>query len=126
MSESVKTVTLFDGDPSSATPVEKTIRVPRDGRGWAWLHIKIAAHASDTTSVAIKGRLDTNGTLLALKQSDQSTAASLTQSGGAANESIQSVQLVPNMKVVLTGTSTSGASVKVWLEAAAEPARADS
>jgi hypothetical protein len=119
-------VALFSGDPSSVTPVAAVVPVPRQGRGWAYVHVKIAAHGSDTTTVTLKGRLNANGGYVTLKQSDQSTNCSVAQSGGAATEVITTCQLLPDMKVALSGTSTSGASCSVWLEAIANGVRADS
>lgn len=110
-------IELFNGDPSAATPEAVEVPIPREGRGWGYLHVLTAAHATDTTVVAIHGKLHANANYIALKKSDQSTATTVTQVGGALKEEITTVQLMPYMKVVLSGTSTSGASTKVWLEA---------
>lgn len=126
MADLVKGVSLFSGDPFSVVPSAVTVKVPALGRGWAWLHVLTAAHATDTTTVAVSGRLNANANFVALKQSDQSTAVSVAQVAGALKESIVSVQLMPEMKVVLSGTATAGASTKVWLEAMSAATRADS
>jgi len=119
-------ISLFSGDPSSATPAAVQIPCPRNGRGWAYVSVVIPAHASDTCTVTIQGKLAAGDSYRALKQSDQSTAASVAQSGGAAVSSVFACQLMPYMKVVLSGTSTSGASCKVFLEAAGQASRTDS
>lgn len=119
-------VSLLSGDPYSVTPAAVQVQVPQEGRGWAYVSVVTAAHASDTTTVAIHGKLNASDSYRALKQSDQSTAASVAQSGGAAVSSMITVQLMPYMKVVLSGTSTSGASTKVWLEARGIAARTNS
>src|SRR4051812_40247626 len=126
MADLVKGTYLFNGDPFSLAPAGVTVKVPALGRGWAWLHVLTAAHASDTTTVAVSGRLSPSANFTPLKQSDQSTVVSVAQVAGALKESIISVQLMPEMKVVLSGTATAGASTKVWLEALTASGRADS
>lgn len=116
---------IYSADPSVTAPVAVQIPCPKQGRGWAYLHVKTAAHASDTTTVTMLGRVNASGGYVALKQSDQSTAVSVAQSGGAATETITTVQLLPDMKIALSGTSTTGANTKVWLEAAGYAARTD-
>jgi hypothetical protein len=118
-------ISLLSGDPYSVTPAAVQVPVPRLGRGWAYVTVVTAAHASDTTTVAIHGKLNASDSYRALKQSDQSTAASVAQSGGAAVSTMFTCQLMPYMKVVLSGTSTSGASTKVWLEAVGQASRSD-
>lgn len=119
-------ISLFSGDPFVDVPVAKQIQVPLEGRGWAYFSIVTAAHASDTTTVVIHGKLNASDSYKILKQSDQSTSTSDAQSAGGAVSKILTTQLMPYMKVVLSGTSTSGASTKVWLEAKALAARSDS
>lgn len=119
-------VSLLSGDPYSVTPAAIQVDAPTLGRGWAYLTVVTAAHASDTTTVAIHGKLNASDSYRALTKSDQSTACSVAQSGGGAVSTITTVQLMPYMKVVLSGTSTTGASTKVWLEAKGRAARADS
>lgn len=119
-------LSLFAGDPSVITPVSALLPTARFGRGWAYLHVKIAAHAADTCTVGISGRLNANGGFVALTKSDQSTAVSVAQAGGAAVETITTVQLLPEMKVVLSGTRTTGAALNVWVEAIGKASRADS
>jgi len=118
-------VILFDGDPFDGTPVAKQIQVPREGRGWAHLSVVIAAHASDTCTVAIHGKLHASDSYRALVKADNSTALSVAQVGGGAVSTGTTVQLMPYMKVVLSGTSTDGASCKVFLEGVALAGRTD-
>ncbi len=118
-------ISLFSGDPTTGVPVEKQIPVPREGRGWIYISVVTAAHASDTTGVAIHGKLAAGDSYRALKMSDQSTAAAAAQSGGAAVSSVFACQLMPYMKVVLSGTSTTGASTKVFAEAVGNSSRTD-
>lgn len=119
-------LSLLSGDPSSVTPSAVQVQVPQEGRGWAYVSVVIAAHASDTCTVTLQGKLNASDSYRNLKQSDQSTAASVAQSGGAAVSSLITCQLMPYMKVVLSGTSTSGASAKVWIEAKGQASRTDS
>ncbi len=119
-------ISLFSGDPSVVVPTEVRVPVLKEDKGWAYVSVVDASHGSDTTGVAIHGKLNANDSYRALKQSDQSTAASVAQSGGAAVSSMITVQLMPYMKVVLSGTSTTGASTKVFLLAAGSASRTNS
>lgn len=116
---------LFSGDPSVVVPAAVLCTLPRNGRGWAYVHTKISANAADTCTVAISGRLNANGGYVALTKSDQATAFSVAQAAGAATETISTVQLMPDMKVVLSGTRTAGGLLKVWIEAVGAGTRVD-
>lgn len=122
----VKGISLYSADSFSVVPVSKFPRVEHNGRGWAYIHTKIAAHAADTATVTISGRLNASAAFVVLKKYDNTAALSVAQVAGALTEQIDTVQLMPEMKVVLSGTSTAGALVSVWLEASLAAARTDS
>lgn len=119
-------VLLFSGDASGSAPSGVQIPVPKEGRGWGYCSVVIAAHGTDSTSVALHGKLNASDSYRALTKSDQSTACSVAATTGNAVSSLMTVQLMPYMKVVFTGTVATGSSVKVWLEAAGAASRTDS
>jgi hypothetical protein len=119
-------ICLYNGDASTLAASAVQIPVPKEGRGWGYVSVVIDAHSTDSTSVALHGKLNASDSYRALTKSDQSTACSVAATTGNAVNSLMTVQLLPYMKVVLTGTVASGSSVKVWLEAAGAASRTDS
>ncbi len=119
-------ICLYNGDAALDAPAAVQIPIPKEGRGWAYASVVISAHGTDSTSVALHGKLNASDSYRALTKSDQSTACLVAATTGNAVNSLMTVQLMPYMKVVLTGTIATGSSVKVWLEAAGAASRTDS
>ena len=126
----LKGISLFSTDgPTGATDgPTKNIKIPATGPRHAHVQIYIEAGASGAVKVEIQGRASSDASWVTLDKQDDSTEASVTQSGGALTEVIFPVQLMPQMRAKTSGTFTAtvGNDVDVWLLADQDAVRANS
>ncbi len=120
---------LFTGDAlaAGANGAGKSFSATKD---LAYVQISIEADAATTSAVKVtlQGRLDSNAAWVTLDKADHATESSAQQATGAAVSVIFPVQLMPQMRVVHSGTyaATTGNDVRVWLLASGDATRSDS
>ena len=91
------------------------------------VHAKQAAGGgSDTLKVKIQGRLDPSLGWQDLKKQDMSTEASSAQVAGAAKEEIFQCQIMPEMRVDISGTITGARAVSCHIFGVSSASRANS
>lgn len=128
----LKGVLLYTGDAiaAGANGATKSVKIPNVGPRHQLVQIDIEADAAVTSAVkvTIQGRLNSSATWMALDKQDDSTEASVTQASGAAVNVAFPVQLMPEMRAVISGTyaATTGNDIRVWLLADQGASRADS
>jgi type 1 fimbria pilin len=117
-----------DGPTGATTGPTKFIKVPDNGPRHAQVQISIEAGASGAVKVTIEGRANSSAPWVALDKQDDSTEASVTQSGGAQTDVVFPVQLMPQMRAVTSGTFTAtvGNDVDVWINADQNASRTNS
>lgn len=128
----LKGVLLYTADAvlAGANGDTKTIIIPSTGPRHQLVQVYIEADGAVTSAVkvTIQGRLNPSATWHALDKQDDSTEASVTQASGALVNVSFPTQLMPEMRVVISGTyaATVGNDIRVWLLADQSSTRANS
>lgn len=124
----LKGIALYSATPSAAGQGSTvTVKVQHDAPLFCTIHVKQAAGGgADTLKVKIQGRLHSSLGWVDLKKQDMSTEASLAQAAGAATENTFQCQLLPQMRVDISGTITGARAVSAHILATIGAVRADS
>ena len=124
----IKGVALYSASPSAAGQgAGLKVSVPMEGALFTTIHVKMAAGGgADTLKVKIQGRADPSLGWIDLKKQDMTTEASLAQAAGAATENTFQCQLMPEMRVDISGTITGARAVSAHVVATTQSVRADS
>ena len=124
----IKGIALYNATPSAAGQGSTiTVKVFHDSTPFCTIHVKQAAGGgTDTLKVKIQGRAHSSLGWVDLKKQDMSTEASLAQAAGAVTENTFQCQLMPQMRVDISGTITGARAVSAHVVGITTSARADS
>lgn len=117
----LKGILLYTADAvaAGANGATKAVKIPATGPRHQLVQIDIEADPAVTSAVkvTIQGRANSSAQWMALDKQDDSTESSVTQASGAAVNVAFPVQLMPEMRAVISGTyaATFGNDIRVWL-----------
>lgn len=128
MSIEIKGIALYSASPAAAgNGSAMDVKVFSGSPLFTTIHVKMAAGGgTDTLKVKIQGRLDSSLGWVDLKKQDMSTEASLAQAAGAATEGNFQCQLLPQMRVDISGTITGARVVTAHILATTSAIRTNS
>lgn len=124
----LKGIALYSASPSAAGQGSTmNIKVFHDAPLFCTIHVKQAVGGgADTLKVKIQGRAHSSLGWVDLKKQDMTTEASLAQVAGAVTENTFQCQLMPQMRVDISGTITGARAVSAHIVGSTTSARADS